>query len=242
MSTFPKGRMLYKTKRRHSAARSIQKAFRKRSLRTRRGFRVPLALAKHNFVERLPDVTLGLNATTLDANGNLLSTHTNTFQVSDIPQILSYSKLFEYYKIDKIVVTYRYKCAGVPGAYIANPLNTQIFQEINPTILFKVDHNDAVAQTVADLKQSARLKEKQLTNSMPNFTITLKPAVQSEAYKSLTASTYIPKWNQWLSMADTTVPHYGLKMQIQCPAPQANYNYGSLFIQKKIYFSVKNNE
>lgn len=204
--------------------------------------RKALALTTHNFVERLPDVTLALNNTTLDANGNLSSTHTNTYQISDVPQIANYAALFEYYKIDKMVITYRYKCAGVPGAYIANPLNTQIFQEINPTILFKVDHNDAVSQSVADLKLSARTKEKQLTNSQPNFTITLKPAIQSEAYKSLTASTYIPKWNQWLTTADTTVPHYGLKMNLQCPRPNANYDYGSLFIQTKMYFSVKNNE
>ena len=208
----------------------------------RNRIRRPLALKMHNFVERIPDVTLALNASTLDANGNLSSTHTNTFQISDVPQVAHYASLFEYYKIDKMVVTFRYKCAGVPGAYIANPLNTQIFQEINPVIIFKVDHNDAVSQSVADLLESARTHEKQLTNDKPNFTITLRPAVQTEAYKSLTTSTYIPKWNQWLTMEDPTVPHYGLKMNIICPRPVANYDFGSLLIQKKMYFSVKNNE
>jgi len=212
-----------------------------------RNMRIPrnrkaLALKTHNFVERLPDVVLALNNSTLDSNGNLSSTHTNTFQISDVPQIASYASLFEYYKIDKMVITFRYKTAGKPANYIANPLNIQMFQEINPTILFKVDHNDAVSQSVADLKLSARTKEKQLTNAQPNFTITLKPALQSEAYKSLTASTYIPKWNQWLTTEDTTVPHYGLKMNIQCPVPNPNMDYGSLEIQKKMYFSVKNNE
>jgi len=204
--------------------------------------RRPLALKMHNFVERLPDVVLALNASTLDTNGHLSSTHTNTFQISDVPQIAHYAGLFEYYKIDKMVIEFRYKCAGVPANYIANPLNIQQFQEVNPLLYFKVDHNDAVSQSVADLLLSARTKEKQLTNNQPSFTITMKPAVQSEAYKSLTASTYIPKWNQWLSLDDTTVPHYGLKVNLQVPRPNANFDYGSLLIQKKMYFSVKNNE
>lgn len=224
-----------------AAKRKMARKFKPR-LRGKTRPRRSLALQQHNFVERTPDVILALNNSTLDAAGNLSSTHTNTFQLSDIPQVAHYAALFEYYRIDKVVIIYRYKTAGVPAGYIANPLNTQLSQEINPTLLFKVDHNDVIAQSVADLKLSARTKEKQLTNNKPNFSIQVKPAIQTEAYKSLTASTYVPKWGQWLTMVDTTVPHYGLKMNIQCPRPNPNYDYGSIEIQKKIYFTVKNNE
>lgn len=219
-----------------------QLALRWRPRKMQARYKKSLALKQHNFVERVKDITLMLNSSTLDANGNLASTHTNTFQLSDIPQVAAYSTLFEYFRIDKVVVTYRYKVAGIPAGYIANPLNVNMSQEINPLLYFKVDHNDAVSQTVPVLLESSRTKEKQLTNSSPNFTITLKPAVQTEAYKTLTSSTYIPKWNVWLSMDDVNVPHYGLKMNIQVPAPNPNYDYGSILIQKKIYFSVKNNE
>ena len=237
----PRSRLLYRTKRRHRASRQIQRAWRSSRSRMPK-FKKSLALKQHNFVERLPDVILQMNSSTLNSDGNLSSTHTNTFQLSDIPQVSSYSTLFEYFRIDKVIVEYRYKTAGVPANYIANPLNLQPFNEINPTIMFKVDHNDAVSQSVADLKQSARTKEKQLTNSRPNFTISLKPAVQTEAYKTITASAYIPKWGVWLAMQDSNVPHYGLKMNVQVPKPTANFDYGSIEIVKKMYFSVKNNE
>lgn len=232
--------------RRGRGSTSVRRNKRGRSFKAH--IRRPLALKMHNFVERLPDVKLSLNSSTLSADGNLLSTHTNTFQISDVPQIASYALLFEYYKIDKMVIEYRYRCAGIVGQQketgggaTATPYQT-MFQSINPLLYFKVDHNDDVSQTVGDLLQSARTREKQLTDANPSFTITLKPAVQAEAYKSLTASTYIPKWNQWLSLDDTTVPHYGLKTQIQCPSPSPEFDFGSLLIQKKMYFSVKNNE
>ena len=66
--------------------------------------------------------------------------------------------------------------------------------------------------TIATLKESARSREDQLTNDKPNFAITLKPAILAESYKTAITTAYAPKWGQWLSTADDTVPHYGLKV------------------------------
>lgn len=78
------------------------------------------------------------------------------------------------------------------------------------------------------------------TNNKSEFTITLKPAIQTEAYKSALASTYVPKWGQWLSTDDPTVPHYGLKAH--CIGPDNTAENGNLDIEYIIYFSCKNNE
>lgn len=202
--------------------------------------RRPLALMPHNFVERKRSQLLSLNSGTLDVNGNLLSTNTWSFQVSDLPQIASYATLFEYYKINKVIVEFSYKTGGL---FANTSTGTSIsVNEINPTLIFKVDHNDVTGDSIGVLLQSMKTHKKQLTNNSPNFSITLKPAVQTEAYKSALATTYIPKWGQWLSMDDTTVPHYGLKLQMQLPAPNANIDYGSLEVNMKYYFTVKNNE
>lgn len=208
--------------------------------RTRRMGKKPLALKQHNFVERVPPKLINLNNSTLDANGNLINTLPFTFQMNNIPQIASYVELFEYYRIDKVVIDFRYKTSGLYAN--TDPAAGKSIQEINPTIIFKVDHNDATADSVVTLMESMRTKEKQLTNSSPNFSIQIKPAILTELYKTALASAYAPKWKTFLSMTDTNVPHYGLKVNIQCPAASGLADYGTLMIQQKIYFTAKNNE
>ena len=96
--------------------------------------------------------------------------------------------------------------------------------------------------TLDTMKGSTRTKEFQIRNDKPNFTMTLKPAVQGEAYKSSVATTYIPKWGQLLSMNDLTVPHYGLKVYATAPGAPTSDNYGTFEVETIYYFTCKNNE
>lgn len=225
--------------RRHVAARRIQKAWRRKK---RPRFKKALALKPHNFVERLKNDQIQLNESTLDALGNLSTTFTRTFQMSDIPQIASYQTLFEYYTINKVVVEFRYKTAGIYANTDGSAATGRSMNEVNPTLIFKVDHNDINPDTVPVLMESMKTREKQLTNHNPNFSIQIKPAIQAELYKTALTSAYAPKWGVKLSMADIVVPHYGLKMNIQCPAATTSANFGTLLVQYKIYFTARNNE
>lgn len=206
-------------------------------LRTKR-IRKPLALQTHNFVERTNPVQLVVG-TEAAAVGLF-----KDFSLSQCLQALQYTQLFEYYKINKVVVEFRYKGPSTPAYTTINgtgTTNNEIVNEVNPVLYFKVDHNDIIADSLNKLKESMRTKEHQFTNNRPNFTITLKPAIQTEAYKSAIATTYIPKWGQWLSTLDSTVPHYGLK----CYAVSglgSSANMGSIEVNSKIYFSAKSNE
>lgn len=170
--------------------------------------RRPLALKTHNFVERCqPQEIIVAN------EGSAVGLFRN-FTLSQCLQVGHYAAIFEYYKINKVVVTFRYKGAETP-AYTSTPAtssgnqaayNQEIINEINPILYFKVDHNDSTADTLAKMKESMRTREHQFTNSRPNFDITLKPAIQAEAYKTAISTAYRPKWGQWLSMNDDTVP------------------------------------
>lgn len=199
----------------------------------------PLALKMHNFVERnSSEYSLAVAKTEGVAVGHHMS-----FNLDLVRQASSYKELFEFYKIDKIVATFRYKSAGPTANQstgVSATLPYVMPNEINPVLYFKVDHNDVTTTTISELKDSMKTKSKQLSNNEPEFTITLKPAVQSEAYKSSISTTYIPKWGQWLSTADGSVPHFGLKVF----ALGTNYidNNGSIQISYKTYFSCKNNE
>lgn len=213
-----------------------------RSFRTKRR-KTPLALQPHSFVERTAPSVLVV------ANESSASGLFQPFTLDQCLQASSYKDLFEYYRIDKVVVEFRYKGAQTP-AYTTVPATSsgsqasyamEINNEINPVLYFKVDHNDVSAQSLNDMKESMKTREVQLTNSKPNFTIQLKPALQMEAYKSSITTTYIPKWGQWLSTADGSVPHYGLK--VYAVAGMANNaNMGKIEVQYKIYFTCKNNE
>lgn len=223
------------------AAQTIQRAWKRR--RKTKKIRRPLALKMHNFVERCTPSLMTV-AQESSATGLFRS-----FTLSQCLQVSHYKELFEYYKINKVVLEFRYKGAATP-AYTSVPASSsgtqaayamEIKNEINPILYFKVDHNDETADSLNTLKESTRTREHQFTNDKPNFTIQIKPAILGEAYKTAIATAYRPKWNQWLSTADDTVPHYGFKAYAVAGLGN-NVNMGQIEVQQKIYFSVKCNE
>lgn len=198
----------------------------------------PLALKTHNFVERTEPQEL------IVANESAAVGLFRNFSLSQCLQVANYTAIFEYYKINKVVVEFRYRGAETPAYTTINGTGTQnneIINEINPVLYFKVDHNDVTADSLSTLKKSMRTREKQISSNDPNFTITLKPAIQAEAYKTAITTAYRPKWGQWLSTNDDTVPHYGLKVYAVAGAGNSP-NMGKIEVQTKIYFSAKCNE
>lgn len=212
-----------RTSKRRRTLKPYMKRFRK----------IPLALQRHSFVERkVTDLTMQV-----DNEGDAVGLF-KSFNLDDCSNAQQYKTLFEYYKIDKVVVTFRYKThtvASTSGTIGPRP------NEVNPLLYFKVDHNDITADSLIQMRLSTRTKEKQLSNDKSEFTIQVKPAVQAEAYKSTVATTYIPKWGQWLSTADGTVPHYGLKAYAVGYRDSAS-NPGQIQVSFKYYISFKNNE
>lgn len=205
--------------------------------------RKPLALKMHNFVERATPMVMRVE------NESTATGLFHYFTLSQCLQAASYKELFEYYKINKVVLEFRYKGASTP-AYTSAPAtssgnqaayNQEIINEINPVLYFKVDHDDNTADSLNTLKESSRTREHQFTNAKPNFSITLKPAILAEAYKTALSSAYRPKWGQWLSTQDDTVPHYGIKAYAVAGLGNSP-NMGKIEVTQKVYFSCKCNE
>ncbi len=194
---------------------------------------VPIPRQAHNFCERV------VEEDNLAINGAGLF---KTFSLADIYNSTAYQKLFEYYKLSKVIRTLRYKADLNPELALHNvsgSSSTMTVNESNPVVWFKIDHNDIAADTLDVMKASSRTKEIQFTNDKPHIDIVIKPAVLEEAYKSSIASTYVPKWNQYLTTQDPSVPHYGIKMY--CTG-QAAQTYGGIVVSRKYYFTCKNNE
>lgn len=228
------------TKRKIQAAYRIQSMWRKRKRRKVYRRRRPLALKLHNFVERNTlESEIQVSQTEADAVGLF-----RTFCLNDVRQVSSYSDIFEFYKIDKVVVTFRYKTGGLQPArndYQSGEKQHALTNEVNPLLIFKVDHNDVTNQTINELKDSMKTHKKMLTNNSPEFSITLKPALQEQIYKSAVTTAYAPKWGQWLPMADVTAPHFGLKaFAVGCN--DSNNINGKILVTYKTYFTCKNND
>jgi len=218
---------------------TIRRYARRRNFRSKRIVRVsrrrrrPLALKQHAFVERaVADHQIEID-TEAAASGFYYSA-----ALSKMKQQAQYCQLFEFYRIDKIVATFRYKGGN---AEVAGAQTSRAWNEVNPLLYFKVDHNDITSDTLATMKDSMKTRTHMFTNNKPEFSIQFKPAIQSEMYKSSVTTAYTPKWGQWIPTNDPTVPHYGLKT-FAIAFQNAQWNPGTIAVSFKYYVSFKNNE
>lgn len=200
-----------------------------RKMNTRK---TPLALQAHNFVER-SSITTMLDVKLAPATADGLI---KEFSLNEIPQHGNYIDLFEEYKIDKVVATFRYKSTGVVATeppYLAN--------EINPVLYFKVDHNDENLESLSQLKESAKCREHQFTNSNPNFDVVLKPAclIDVNNIHGAIGVAHRPRWGVWLPTEENAISFFGLKAYVVGPSGSQN---GQVEVTYKIYFSMKNND
>jgi hypothetical protein len=210
--------------------------------------KVPLSLKQHQFCERAEGgiLTIGNEAGTYAA-----PFYTKTFKFRDIGQCLSYSTIFEQYRLDKVVATFRYKGIAAPALQSAGGgAGTGFVNELNPMLYFKVDHNDINVNTLAQMKLSTKCRTHMFTNNSPEFSISLKPAAQvltlSGATGGALTTTNTPEWKKWLDADGPTGPgtdcdHYGLKIYA-LGYKDANFDPGTIDIEYKYYFSCKSNE
>jgi len=199
-------------------------------------FKKPLALKPHNFCERFEE-TIPLTSDVINAAGNLTTTSTKKFSFDMINQHPSYAELFDEYKINKVVATFRWS----PSRNVRST-NNYYAPRLSPLLFFKVDHNDDTADTLADLKKSMKTHYKMLKYDEP-FTIQLKPASQILVDANI-GNTFTPKWNRWITTQVLDVNHLGLKLQVQVPI-EVDTNMidaGQIDIEYKMYFTMKCNE
>lgn len=198
----------------------------------------PLALKPHTFCERFEE-NIRLTTPIINTSGNLATTSTKKFSFDMIPQHASYAELFDEYKINKVVATFRWS----PSQYVIVNSTSAYSSNLSPLLFFKVDHNDDVAQSLTELKKSMKTKYKMLKYDEP-FTIQLKPASQVLVDANI-GNTFTPKWNRYITTQVLDVNHLGLKLQVQVPTQVGSstaYDMGRIDIEYKMYFTMKCNE
>lgn len=200
--------------------------------------RKPLALKPHTFCERFEE-NIRLTTPIVNASGNLASTIAKQFSFDMIPQHAAYAELFDEYKINKVVATFRWS----PSQYVVVNSTAAYSSNLSPVLYFKVDHNDASSDSLADLNKSMKTHRKNLKYDEP-FTIQLKPASQVLVDANI-GNTFTPKWDRYITTNVLDVNHLGLKLQVQVPVDvgvSTNYDMGKIEIEYKMYFTMKCNE
>ena len=70
--------------------------------------------------------------------------------------------------------------------------------------------------------------------------IVVRPSVLIQTYYTQTGSAYAPKWKQWIDMAQNSMPHYGLKYNIDLSGGNPNDNHPyKIEIEKTYFFKCK---
>jgi len=153
------------------------------------------------------------NSTGMSGNAIIQNGPTNVlgglaFALADLAQVSTFSSLFDQYRIEKIRVHVRARSNAVSVFNTASP-NAAV-----PTMYMAIDRDDASAPAaVSDMMEydsvfTIQGEEDAIITLVPSIT----PAVFSGgAFSGYSSS---PSNAHWIDLANTTVPHYGLKFGV----------------------------
>ncbi len=130
------------------------------------------------------------------------------FALADIPNISSVSSLFDQYRIDR--VQYRLRSRN-PALFMMNQASPNYSAT---TLLLAVDRDDNTAPTtLAEIKQYDNC---QAVSACDSIDVIFEPSIAAAAYAGGVFSGYIIQTDteEWIDSANTSVPHYGLKIGI----------------------------
>lgn len=149
----------------------------------------------------------------------------NVFTLADLPNVSDFTNLFDHYRINKVVM--RFWLRIDPGAQAAATASY-------PKHYSVIDYDDTTLLTQAEMRQHANCRIRVMYPNRP-VTIVFTPATLGLTYLSAVGSTFSPQWKKWVDMANTAVPHYGLKWNVD---DLTNTNY-KIDVETCFYISVK---
>lgn len=137
-----------------------------------------------------------------------------------------FSALYDQYVIDKVKIQLWLKID--PGAQTAA-------LAVQPKLYWVRDQDDQSLVTMNEMREHSHCKIAVLRTDRP-VTIWVKPNVLNLIYRGAVTSSYVPKFNQWIDMANTDVDHFGIKYNID---DLTNTNY-KVDVETTYYFRCKN--
>lgn len=217
-------------KRRRMARLNVRRS---RVIRRRRG--------RSNFSKAIDQHVYCRYGTPVELDGYGLETdYAQNFMFNQIKAYSEFSQLYDRYRIT--CVQLQVSMVNNPDAFLLpnGPLNNQNVNNIYPKFWYVRDYDDNSPLSLDALRERAMVKCILLR---PNkiFKINVRPAILAQTYRTLATTGYAPKWKQWIDMAQTDVPHYGIKyafdFQNQSIDTLKPYKFR---IEFKYFFTCKN--
>lgn len=160
----------------------------------------PSAVVRTGYLKTAQKIATQFNVSSANPETGISS----VFKLSDIPQNAVFARLFDSYRINKIVVK-------------AYPL-TNNTATINPnyTLLSAIDLDDGNTPTKDSIIERSNCKIQPIIpagNTSQMKTWTIRPRYLTQLYEGAVGTGYGQgSRSQWLDCADPDIPHFGLKL------------------------------
>lgn len=179
----------------------------KRATTTRRRMRTSMvARSVHNFVRGCALQTITGNVAYAPYQSVLGATLDNALNYTE------FTNLYDQFRINWVKAQFYLRID--PSAQTA--ANASF-----PRLYWFRDYDDQGLASLNDVRENARGKRAILHPNRP-VTITFKPNVLSEIYRTAVTTGYSPKFSQWIDVAVPNLVHYGIKY---CIDDLTNTNY-----------------
>jgi len=219
------------TPKRASKRRAVARRFtasRSKAARRRKGF----SLNTHSFSRFSAANTVDMTGTEQPLSFE--------FSLNSIYSYSEFTTLFDKYKLTKAIVYIQMITNPDADAITNRPIASQAdYNRCNfyPKMWYIADHDDSATTTIAAIKERVGVK---CCVMRPNMVkkIAVSPACAVQLYRTATTTGYGPKYGQYIDMAATDVPHYGLK----CVFDPLGIDPDSTFsfrYEWKLYFTCK---
>lgn len=144
------------------------------------------------------------------------------FKFDDIPNKTEFTNLFDQYRINGILVRF------IPN-FTGSDINPSTTAQSVPNIWTIIDHDDAA--TPANLNEMMQYPNCKMTRGQNVHKRYFRPSCLVDVAGITTGV----KFKQWLNMANTNIPHYGLKYHVD----QTQAEIGTWRVFVTYFFSCK---
>lgn len=128
------------------------------------------------------------------------------FQLSDLPNSSTFAALFDQYKLERVKLHFKSRNNAVFVANTASP-NAGV-----PTGQVAVDRDDATPWTTSS--DGLQYDNAIQFNGEEDFEVEIVPSITPSVFASGAFSGYGTRSPMWIDIANTSVPHYGVKMHV----------------------------
>lgn len=228
--------MAFFRRRRYAPRRRFSGRRPRRMGRPRRMFRRTTALRSvnvHNFVRWNKQLDPAEDPLQLSCNfgSSGVSPQSHVFRLNEVANFAEFTALYDQYMITKVVVYFDY----TPD--VLNGLGSNMTESYFPRLWVKRDYDDSSTPTLLELLQSNQTKCLRFSSNRLTRSISIRPAMASEVFRSSTTTAYVQQRRKWLDSAYPDVPHFALKMVAQ---GLPSTNLGAFTIRLKYYLRFKN--